>query len=72
MSQQHDPQAEPTPEMIQEAKLNPNGWVYVIQGNFGPADAVPPQAIAGAWRVDGSGAIIAASYVSNPNFRPGQ
>jgi len=69
MPKQYDPQVKPTPEMVQEAKRNPNGFVYVIQGTFGPNDAVPPEAIAGAWRVDGSGNIIADSYVSNPNFR---
>lgn len=31
----------PTPALILEAKKNPNGWVYVIQGNYGPNDAVP-------------------------------
>lgn len=48
----------PTPEMVLEAKKNPNGWVDVITGNHGPNDAVPPDAIAGAWKVDSSGSII--------------
>jgi hypothetical protein len=60
---------EPTAEMRKEAKQTPNGWVYAIQGNFGPTDPVPPEAIAGAWRVDASGNIIEGSYVANPNFR---
>lgn len=53
----------------EEAKRNPNGWVYVIAGRFGPDDAVPPEAIEGAWKVDESGAIIEGSFVTNPNFR---
>jgi hypothetical protein len=69
MPHQADPRVEPTPEMHQEAKRNPNGWVYVIQGNYGPNDAVPPEVIAGAWRVDASGNIIKGSYVANPKFK---
>jgi len=59
----------PTPEMIKEAKGNPNGWVYVIEGNYGQNDEVPPHAIAGAWEVDGSGNIIEGSFRANPNYR---
>jgi len=59
----------PTPEMEAEAKNNPNGWVYVIQGNFGPDDAVPPEAIAGAWKVDATGNIVAGSFQANPQFK---
>ena len=59
----------PTPVMIKEAKENPNGWVYVIEGNYGPNDEVPPQAIAGAWQVDESGNIIEGSFRENPNYK---
>jgi hypothetical protein len=59
----------PTPEMKAEAKKNPNGWVYAIEGNYGPKDAVPPEAIAGAWKVDASGNIISGSFQSNPKFK---
>ena len=38
---------EPTESMKKEAKQNPNGWVYAIEGSYGPNDAVPPEAIAG-------------------------
>ena len=69
MSQHYDPSFEPSIETQQEAKRHPNGWVYVIRGNYGPNDAVPPEAIAGAWRVDSSGNIIKDSYVANPNFK---
>jgi hypothetical protein len=58
----------PTPEARAQAKRNPNGWVYVIQGEFGPNDTVPPEAIAGAWQVDATGHIIEDSYVANPDF----
>lgn len=59
---------EPTAQMIEEAKLNPGGWVYQIEGAFGPDDAVPPHAIAGAWAVDSSGTLT-GEFKSNPNFR---
>jgi hypothetical protein len=45
----------PTPEAIAEAKLISNGWVYVIEGDFKPEDAVPPEAIRGAWKVNEAG-----------------
>ncbi|GAA5162107.1 hypothetical protein [Viridibacterium curvum] len=60
----------PTPEMIREAQRTPNGWVYVIKGNFGPKDAVPPEAIAGAWKVDASGKIVPGSFQANPKYKP--
>lgn len=59
----------PTPQMIEEAKKNPNGWVYAIHGNFGPNDAVPPEAIVGAWKVGPDGKIIEGSFTANPKFR---
>lgn len=62
----HYADLEPTPEMKEEARRNPNGWVYVIRWNYGPNDAVPPEAIAGAWKVDASGNIISGSFISNP------
>jgi hypothetical protein len=60
---------EPTPEARAEAKLNPGGWVYAIEGEYGPTDAVPPHVIRGAWKVDEQGEIIGA-FISNPNFNP--
>jgi hypothetical protein len=59
----------PTEEMKQEAKRNPNGWVYAIHGTYGPRDRVPPEAIAGAWRVDATGQIVEGSFVPNPRFK---
>jgi hypothetical protein len=58
---------EPLPGEIEEAKLNPNGWVYRISGSFGDK-AVPPEAIVGAWQVDSKGEIVGAFHV-NPGFR---
>ena len=57
---------EPLPEEIEEAKLNPNGWVYRISGSFGD-NAVPPEAIVGAWQVDSTGKII-GDFQANPRF----
>ena len=60
----------PTPEMIAEAKNNPNGWVYAIDGNYGPNDAVPPWAIIGAWEVDSKREIVSDSFQNNPKYKP--
>ena len=54
---------------IEEAKRTPNGWVYRIAGRFGPRDAVPPEAIVGAWRVDAQGNIVGA-FVRNQKYDP--
>ena len=58
---------EPTKEAREEAKLNPDGWVYAIDGQFDPDDAVPPEAIKGAWKVDQNGEII-GDFIPNPNY----
>ncbi len=54
--------------LIAEAKTRPGGWVYEIVGDFGPAEAVPPSAIRGAWKVDDHGSIV-GDFQPNPNFR---
>jgi hypothetical protein len=59
---------EPTPEMIAEAKNNPNGWVYQIDGQFAPHEAVPPEAIVGAYTVDAAGNLT-GEFKANPNYR---
>lgn len=59
----------PTVEMEGEAKKNPNGWVYVIDGSYGPNDAVPPEDIAGAWKVDAHGVIVPGSFQPNPKYK---
>ncbi len=57
-----------TSELIQEAKRNPGGWVNQIEGDFGPDDAIPREAIAGAWKVD-ENVVIEGEFIPNPNFR---
>jgi hypothetical protein len=59
----------PEPGEIEEATRHPGGWVYRIAGNYGPDDGVPPEAIAGAWKVDGTGQIV-GDFKPNPNFDP--
>ena len=63
------PAIEPEPGEIAEAAKNPGGWVYRISGNYGPDDAVPPEAIVGAWKVADDGTII-GEFMRNPNFNP--
>ena len=41
-----------TEDVVKAALENPNGWVYKIEGSFGPAEYVPPEAVVGAWKVD--------------------
>lgn len=55
------------PALLAEARGRPGGWVYVIEGDYGPDDAVPPQAIRGAWKVDDAG-LITGDFLPNPNF----
>lgn len=65
-----DPATQISDAMRDEARQNPSGWVYVISGNFGPSDAIPPHAVVGAWKVDDAGEIVAGSFQKNPNFKP--
>ncbi|HBF34031.1 TPA: hypothetical protein DDW35_05660 [Candidatus Sumerlaeota bacterium] len=58
-----------TDDVIREAKATPSGWVYKIEGDFGPTDHVPPEAIVGAWRVDEKGKVT-GEFVENPKYRP--
>jgi len=57
----------PPPEAIKEALKHPNGWVYEIDDTFNKNEAIPPQAIKGAWKVDSNGIII-GEFVVNPNY----
>jgi hypothetical protein len=61
----------PSKELIAAARLRPNGWVYQVEGNFGPDEPVPSEAIAGAWSVDGKGEIV-GDFIPNPNHVPKQ
>ena len=61
---------EPTPAAIAQAKLYPGGWVYAIEGDYNLVEAVPPQAVRGAWKVDANG-VMTGEFILNPNFVPG-
>lgn len=59
--------AELSPALVAEAKTRPGGWVYEIVGDYGPNDAVPPNAIRGAWKVNEDGEVLGDIQL-NPNF----
>jgi hypothetical protein len=59
-----------TEEIIKAARENPNSWVYKIEGEFGPEDYVPPEAVVGAWKVDKYG-LLTGEFMGNPNYKPG-
>ena len=59
----------PTPGEIQEARRYPNGWVYRISGHVDPQGFVPPDAIAGAWKVDAAANIV-GGFIPNPSHDP--
>lgn len=63
------PLEKPTEEAVKEARLHPNGWVYVIEGGYKSDERVPPEAIVGAWKVDEYGHIV-GDFVPNPNYSP--
>jgi len=52
-----------------EARANPGGWVYEIGGGYSATEAVPPQAIRGAWKIDDAGEIV-GDFIPHPNFDP--
>jgi hypothetical protein len=66
-SKASQPSLQPPPAAIEEASRTPNGWVYAIEGDFGD-DAVPPDAIKGAWKVDAEGKIV-GDFIPNLNYR---
>ncbi|HEY6018973.1 MAG TPA: hypothetical protein VIY48_03500 [Candidatus Paceibacterota bacterium] len=59
-----------TPDVVQAARENPNGWVYKIEGSYGPTERVPPEAIVGAWKVDANGNLT-GEFMPNPKFQHG-
>jgi hypothetical protein len=59
----------PLDEERAAAKSQPGGWLYRIAGGFAPTDAVPPEAICGAWKIDDDGNIVGA-FIHNPNYDP--
>lgn len=54
---------------IEEAKKHPNGWVYRFDTAFSEDEAVPPEAIVGAWKVDGQGKLT-GEWSQNKKFIP--
>lgn len=57
----------PSPEEIDAAKLNPNGWIYKFSKKYSSKDYVPPEDIIGAWQVDSNGNII-GDFIRNSKF----
>ena len=54
--------------LVAEAHSKPSGWVYEIDFEYAPEDAVPPEAIMGAWEVSASGTLTGL-YKPNPRYR---
>ena len=61
---------EVTPDVVEAACKNPGGWVYKIEGSFGPDDYIPPEAVVGAWGVDGNGKLT-GEFRNNPKYSAG-
>jgi hypothetical protein len=59
----------PLPGEIEEAKRNPNGWIYRIAVTFAPNENVPPEAIVGAWKVEADGRI-SGNFIPNNKYNP--
>jgi hypothetical protein len=57
----------PFAEEVELARSNAGGWVYRVAGSFAPSDPVPPEAIVGAWKVDGQGDII-GHFIANERY----
>lgn len=68
MTKKEYTEPEITEGAIKEARKNPNGWVYAIDGSYDPFGAVPPEDIMGAWKVDKDGNIT-GEFITNPNYR---
>jgi hypothetical protein len=61
--------AVPYPGEVDEAKRHPNGWVYRIASTFQRNEAVPPEAIIGAWKVGPDGRIV-GEFIRNLKYNP--
>lgn len=57
----------PSIEAQKEALKHPNGYVYVIAPEYEGKEDVPPEAIAGAWKVNMHG-IIEGDFIPNPKY----
>ncbi|MHA6802846.1 type VII secretion system-associated protein [Salinifilum ghardaiensis] len=59
-----------TPAMREQARKQPNTWLYVVDPIFtDPSAEVPPWGFIGGYRVDERGEIT-DDFSSNPNYRP--
>lgn len=67
MEFEHSDAKQFSPEMIEEARRTPGGWLYETVGDYGDGD-VPPEAIRGAWVIDDHGSLT-GEYIPNPNYR---
>jgi hypothetical protein len=56
-------------ELQEQAAANAGGWVYDIDPSLRGTGAIPPERIAGAWRIDANGDPT-DEFVANPNYRP--
>jgi hypothetical protein len=57
------------PALVEAAKMQANGWVYVIDGRAPtPKGPVPAEDIVGSFQVE-HGQIVPGSYQANPNHR---
>jgi len=63
---------EPKPKypagLIDEAKKQPNGWVYEIDPQYDPNGEVPPEGIKGGWKANEHG-VLTGEYKANPNYK---
>ena len=57
----------PPRNILESAHLHPNEWMYELDGDFAPGEAVPPDAIIGAWSVDYRGRIV-GGFIPNPTY----
>jgi hypothetical protein len=55
------------PDLLAEASLFPDGWVYEIDGRYDRDDAVPGYAIRRGWRVGPDGKPT-GEYRDNPSY----
>lgn len=57
------------PKLVDAAKVQGNGWVYIVDGRTPtPQGPVPAEDVVGGFQVD-DGAIVPGSYQANPNHR---
>jgi hypothetical protein len=65
------PQGKPeiTPEMRENARTNPNSWLYVIDEAFDARGPVPSWAVVGAYPVNGTGEVV-EDFHPNDRYRP--